>query len=382
MQIVALNWQLYLLTHSAVALGLVGFARFVPIVFFSLVGGSFADNFNRKRVQIVCQSILAFITFILAFATLTHTINPIMIFALTSAASALVAFDMPARQALIPSLVSKEAFQNVMSLNSIQFQTASIVGPMIAGILIGKTGIGSVYILNALSFLSFVIVLFNIKASGDIRVEEKQSVSISHISEGIIFIKSKTIIWSTMILDFFSTFFASATALMPIFAKDILHVGPGGLGLLYSADAIGAVGSGFVLAHIGRIKNQGKVLLIAVACYAIGTIIFGFSKWYPISLIALMVVGAGDGVSAVIRNLLRQLTTPDELRGRMTSINMIFFMGGPQLGEFEAGLAAGAFGAPFSVIIGGLGTLLVVGLMAWKIPLIRNYSAEQKEPLL
>lgn len=379
MQIVALNWQLYLITHSPVALGFIGLTRFIPVILFSLIGGSVADSFNRKKIQIVCQIILAVTAIMLFITTINHTINPPIIFILTAIAAALLSFDLPARQAMVPSLVEKSAFQNAMSINSIQFHTATILGPVIAGFLIANTGTSSVYLFNAISYVVFAFILFSIKASGDPGGEESD-VSISHIKEGLSFIKSKTIVWSTMLLDSFCTFFASASALLPIFAKDILHVGPQGLGLLYAADAIGAVTAGFAVAHMGGIRKQGKVLLISVVFYALGTIIFGFSKIYLISLLGLIIVGLGDGVSVIIRNTVRQIATPDNLRGRMTSINMIFFLGGPQLGEFEAGLLAGIIGAPLSVVAGGVGTLIVIAVMAWKIPKLRQYENKISEP--
>jgi len=181
-------------------------------------------------------------------------------------------------------------------------------------------------------------------------------------------------IWSTMMLDFFSTFFSSATALIPIYAKDILAVGPTGLGFLYSAPAIGAVIAGFLVAHKHNLRNQGMILLVSVGFYALGTVIFGLSHIFILSILALIVVGAGDSVSTIIRNTIRNLETPDYIRGRMTSVNMIFFMGGPQLGDFEAGTLAGYMGAPFSVVTGGIATLVVVAAMAKKLPVLRKYD--------
>ena len=177
-----------------------------------------------------------------------------------------------------------------------------------------------------------------------------------------------------MVLDFFSTFFSSVSALFPIFAKDILHVGPQGLGFMYAAPSIGAVIAGFVIAHMGTLSKQGRILLISIAFFAVGTIVFGLSKSFILSLLALLVVGAGDSVSTIIRHTVRQLATPNYIRGRMTSINMIFFMGGPQLGEFQSGIMAAFIGAPFAVAIGGGGTIIVVGIMALTIPILRRYN--------
>jgi len=195
------------------------------------------------------------------------------------------------------------------------------------------------------------------------------------MKEGLAFVRSKTILWSTMLLDFLGTFLASAITLLPIYAKDILHVGPQGLGLLYAAPTAGTLLAGFFMAQYGQsIKRQGKVLLLAIAAYALATILFGVSRIYLLSLLALALVGGSDCISMVIRQTIRHLASPDAIRGRMSSIMMIFFMGGPQLGEFEAGLVAAAVGAPLSVVLGGAATLGMLGIMALSIPTLRNYQ--------
>lgn len=376
MQIVALNWHIYVLTHSAVALGLIGLARVIPIIIFSILGGSFADAFNRKKLMLFTQSFLTLFSLILGILTFTHQINATLIYLLTALSASMLAFDTPARQAIMPNLVDRKHLTSAMSLNVIMWQTASIVGPALAGFLIGQFDVGSIYALNALSFLAVIIALLLIHADGHI-TGEKVEISLASVKEGIKFVTSRTLIWSTMLLDFFSTFFASATALLPIFAQEVLHVGPQGLGILYAAPSIGALLAGFIMAHVGNIKRQGKILLWAVSAYALGTILFGISKNFLFSLIGLLIIGAGDSISTIIRNTIRQLTTPDSIRGRMTAINMIFFMGGPQLGEFEAGLLAAAIGAPLSVVVGGVGTLIVVGIIAAKITVLRNYDTHE-----
>jgi MFS family permease len=373
MQFVALNWQVYTLTHSAFALGLIGLFRFVPILFFSLIGGSVADAHNRKKLQFITQSIYIMLSLILAITDFTKTINIAIIFVITLFSAATLSFDGPARQAFIPNLVEKKHLSNAMSLNSIMFQMATIIGPSIAGILIAKTSLGVIYSLNAASFIFVLGSLIFIKENGVIE-GIAAPISWSSIAEGLAFVKGKTIVWSTMMLDFFSCFFASATALIPIYAKDILAVGPTGLGLLYSAQAIGAVIAGLLIAHQHNLRRQGRILLISVGFYAFGTIVFGFSRIFLISFLALVVVGAGDGISTILRNTIRNLETPDYIRGRMTSVNMIFFMGGPQLGDFEAGMLAGWMGAPFSVVTGGVATLFVIALMAKKLPILRRYD--------
>ena len=378
MQMVALNWHIYEITHSAIALGLIGLSRVVPIIIFSLMAGTFADAHNRKKLMFITQVSLLFLSGILAYLTLTDQITAPFIYLITVLSAIAVSFDMPARAALTPSLIKKEHLPNAMSLNSMMWEISLIGGSSAAGIVIGKLGVGSVYAFNSLSFLAVIFALTQMHASGIIQ-GEKAKVGFSSMFEGIRFVRSKTIVWSTMLLDFFSTFFASATALLPIFAKDILAVGPEGLGLLYAAPGIGAVTSAFIIAHIHDLRNQGKILLVGVTAYALGTIIFGLSKVFLFSFIGLFIVGAGDSISAIIRNTIRQLVTPDSVRGRMTSINMIFFMGGPQLGEFEAGLLASAIGGPTAVVIGGVCTLIVVGVTAVGIPTLRKFDKHVPE---
>ncbi len=373
MQFVALNWQVYVLTHSAFALGFIGFLRFVPILIFSLLGGSYADAHNRKKALYITQVISIILSIILAITTFTHTITIYIMYIVTVLFAVTLSFDLPSRQAIVPNLVDKKDIQSAMSLNSIMFQVALVLGPTLSGFLIAKAGLEIIYVLNALSFIAIIWSLFNMHNSGEIE-GEAVSISLKTIKEGLAFVKSKTMIWSTMLLDFFSTFFSSAMALLPIFAKDILAVGPIGLGLLYAAPSIGAVLAGLFVAHKERINHQGKILLISVAMYALGTIVFGFSHIFILSFIALIIIGAGDSISTIIRNIIRQVETPDYIRGRMTSIMMIFFLGGPQLGDFEAGVLAGYLGAPLSVVTGGIGTLIVVGIMSISIPALRAYN--------
>jgi MFS family permease len=373
MQFVALNWQIYTITNSAFALGLIGFFRFLPILIFSLLSGSVADAHNRKLILTITQSVLTVLSLILAVMTFSGKITEHIIYIITALSAVAIAFDMPARQAFIPNLVDRAHLPSAMSLNAIMFQMAMIFGPMLSGILIAQSGLGTIYLLNATSFLIVLLSLYFIHTSGHI-VGNPVKISLKTVKEGLHFVKSKTMIWSTMLLDFFSTFFASAVALIPIFARDILSVGPTGLGLLYAAPAIGAVLAGVLLAHKSNLRHQGILLLLSVAFYALGTILFGFSTIFLLSFLGLIIVGAGDSISTIIRNTIRQLETPDYMRGRMTGINMIFFMGGPQLGDFEAGVLASWIGAQASVISGGVSTLVVVGIMAVSIPLLRRYD--------
>ena len=373
MQVVALNWQLYEMTHSPYVLALLGMSRILPIITFSLIGGALVDAHNRKKILYVTQSAQALLALIMALLTWTGTATVGNLLILNALLVAIFCLDSPARSAFLPSLVKREHYGNAVSLNIIGFNTSTVAGPAIAGFLIAATGVASIYAINAGSFVILLLFLSLMKAHG--RVEGiPQPASLHAIQEGLHFVRSKTLIWSTMILDFFSTLFAEATILLPIFAKEILHVGPEYLGILYAAPFIGASLIGFVAATIGKRLHTGSILLTSIVIYAIGTILFGLSTHYFLSIIALILVGAGDGMSSVIRNIIRQLNTPDHIRGRMTAINMIFYTGGPRLGEVEAGLLAGLVGAPMTVVIGGVGTLIVVAIMGITIPILRRYK--------
>lgn len=379
MQVVALNWHIYLLTHSAAALGLIGLVRFIPIFIFSLVGGSVADVHNRKRILFITQISIMLLSAILTYVSFTGAVNAIWIYAITGLSCVAVSFDNPARQAFVPSLLHRKHFSNAISIGSVTWQITTITGPMLAGLLLGRFPIWTIYFINTLSFLAVIISLFFMHATGDVlgKTTTNSKVSFQNMLGGFRFIKTKQIIWSTMLLDFFCSFFASATSLLPIYAKDILHVGAEGLGFLYAAPSIGAVIAGTAMAHLGELRRQGMILLLTTVLYGLGTIVFGLSTSFLLSLFALGFIGAGDSVGMIIRNTIRQLGTPDNIRGRMTAVGMIFAMGGPQLGEFESGLLAAAVGGPLSVVIGGVGTLIVVGIVATKIPKLRMFDKHE-----
>jgi MFS family permease len=385
MQNAALLWHVSLLVppeRKGLALGLVGLVRVVPVVVFSLISGVVADAWDRRRLMLFTQigaTCVASALAVIAFRGIT-VVWPI--YALAALGSAVGAFDLPARNALVPSLVPREHLPNAISLNTTMFQTASVVGPSLGGILIAATGVGWVYVANAVSFLFVIAALLmmrdlpekQLSASG-----KKDEVSFHAALEGLRFVFRSPLIRSTMLLDFFATFFSSATALLPIFAQDILHVGAKGYGWLYAAPAAGALMmSAVMIPMTERIERRGPVLLWAVAGYGLATVVFGISRSFWLTFFCLAMTGATDTVSMIIRNIVRQLETPDRLRGRMTGVNMVFFMGGPQLGEMEAGAVANWLGAPFSVISGGIGCLLATGWVAGSTPALRHYKRDQK----
>ena len=374
MQFVAINWHVYILTKSAFALGLVGLFRGVPIILCSLVGGVVADAADRKQLMMITQMVMLLSAALLAALTLGNLKSVWPIYVLSGFASAATAFDTPARQSLVPSLVPPEDFPNAVSLSLIVFNVATIGGPALAGVLLAESGPALIYGLNAASFVAVIIALVMIKASGLPEGGRTTELSFAALKEGLRFVWRTPIIVQTMTLDFAATFFASATLLLPIFAREVLHVEARGFGLLAAAPAVGSVITALVMARIGQFRRQGRLVVISVAIFGVATAAFGASRWFWFSLLMLAVTGAADTVSTVLRQTIRQLATPDHIRGRMTSINMMFFMGGPQLGELEAGSLASLIGAQLSVITGGLGSLVCACIAAVRSKSLMNYE--------
>lgn len=378
MQSAALLWHVALLAppdQKGWALGLVGLVRFIPIVLFSLLSGVVADAHDRRRLMLVTQVLMALFALVLAVLTFRGLAVLWPLYALTGLAAAAGAFDGPARQSLVPQLVPRETLANAISLNTIMFQTAAVLGPTLAGILIATAGLAWVYALNALSFVAVIAAVLAMRDVPEPPAHERSDVSLAAAMEGLRFTFRHPLIRSTMLLDFFATFFSAATALLPIFAQDILKVGARGYGWLYAAPSLGAMLAGLVLVRQSeRIERRGRVLLLAVGVYGAATVLFGLSRSFALTFLCLAVTGAADTVSTVLRNVVRQLATPDSMRGRMTGVNMVFFMGGPQLGELEAGLVAQWLTAPWSVITGGLGCIVATVWTGWKSPELRNYT--------
>jgi MFS family permease len=368
MQFVAINWHVYLLTKSAFALGLVGLFRGVPIILCSLAGGVIADAIDRKKLMIVTQTVMLVVAAVLTAITLGGLESVWPIYGLSALGAAAQAFDTPARQAFMPTLVPEEDFPNAVSLGIIVFNVAIILGPAIAGFILAETGPAIIYGINALSFMAIIGAIIAMRTSGkpDLQRGRRDALSFGALKEGLRFVWHTPIIVQTMTLDFAATFFGSATLLLPIFAQERLHVGARGYGFLAAAPAVGSVLTALVLARMGTLRRQGRLVVASVAVFGVATAAFGVSTVYWISLLMLATLGAADTVSTVLRQTIRQLVTPNHLRGRMTSINMMFFMGGPQLGELEAGTVAAVIGAPLSVVVGGMGALICAALAAVK----------------
>lgn len=389
MQVAAIEWHIYLLTGSPVALGGIGLTRVIPIIVFSLWGGIVADRYDRKKILFLAESVMALAAAALAAATFAHLDAVWLIYLATAIAASASAFANPARQALIPRLVPTADLQGALSLNLTAFNFATIAGPALAGLLLAGTArghlagrgyLGWIYLINAASFLAVLAVLLTIRTSMQPEQRGGERVPFfAALREGLRFVWSQPILVWTSLLDFFATFFAGSLSLLPIVADQILHVGPQGFGLLRAAPAIGATLGTIYTSLRSLPRRVGPVLLVSVALYGAATIAVGLSRVYWLTFVALAFTGLADAISTVVRHTVRQLVTPDAMRGRMTSITMIFFMGGPQLGELEAGLVAGIFasaatGAMVSIVSGGVATLLAVVLIARLAPLVRDFE--------
>jgi MFS family permease len=377
MQTAAVLWHVSLLvdpSRKAIALGTVGLVRVLPVIVFSLLSGVIADALDRRKLMLATQGLMATMAGVLAWMTFRGLSDVWPVYVVTALSAAAGSFDAPARQALIPNLVPREHLPNAISLNTIMFQVASVGGPSLAGVTIAVLGVGWAYAANAISFLFVIAALLMMRGLSGPAAVERGEISFRAAGEGLRFVFSSPMIRSTMLLDFFATFFSSATALLPIYAQDILQVGAHGYGWLYAAPSVGAVlASAVMIRWVEKIDRRGIVLLWAVAWYGLATIFFGASRIFWLTFLCLAMTGASDTVSMVIRNIVRQLETPDHLRGRMVGVNMVFFMGGPQLGELEAGLLANWAGAVFSVVSGGIGCLVATAWIAWRTPALVSY---------
>jgi MFS family permease len=389
MQNVGIDWHIYVLTRSPLALGSIGLVRIIPIVFFSMWGGIVADRYDRRKIQFCTQALMGAIAALLAFVTWTGRDTVWLVYLLTASTSAVSAFDAPARQALVPRLVPPGELQAALSMNLTFLHIGMITGPSLAGIMIAASGsaashsthvLAPIYLCNAISFIAVMVALVLLHASGkpERSARQQEEKWRDSLRAGLKFLFSTPIIVWTMSLDFFATLFSGAISLLPIVADQILHVGASGYGWLRAATGAGALLASAVTAFVHLPRKQGPLLLGAVAAYGASTVVYGLSHNFVLTLVALAAVGASDLVSTVIRATLRQVLTPDDLRGRITAFNMIFFMGGPQLGEMEAGFVASVFapvalGTMISITSGGFATLILTGAVALFAPVVRKY---------
>jgi MFS family permease len=380
MQLAAVLWHINTLSGEPIALGGLGLVGILPILFFSLIAGVVADTLNRRVLMFLTNSGMALTSVLLGLLTLQGWDSVWSIYVIMAAGAAISAFDLPARQSLVPSLVPRDILTNAFSLNAIAFQFGAILGPALAGLALANLNIAFAYFINAILYLAVLIALIRMGPVEQKPMEAGSSDGrrlVKSVGEGLRFVASQPIILSSMLLDFFATFFSSAMYLLPIFATQILDVGVVGYGWLVAAPAIGAGLAALLLAFVRSLRRQGPLLLICVAGFGIATLTFGLSRVFWLTFVALALTGATDSISMIIRNTIRQILTPDILRGRMTSVNQMFFRGGPLFGEVEAGIVAQWFGAPFAVVSGGIACLLSVGFIAARYPQLRAYNGDE-----
>ena len=323
----------------------VGLVRVLPILAGSLVAGAVADAFDRRRLLLATNGAMLCISLTLFAITLAgvHTLPAVYLLAALSSAAG--SFDNPARNAFFPELVPRDELARAISLNSVGFQAAAVTGPMLGGLLIAGPGLAWAYLADVLSFVVLLASLFAMRELPPQPTTGIGGVKLGAVRDGFSFVFRQPLIRGSMLLDAFATFFGSATALLPLYAQEVLRVGAQGYGLLSSAMAAGAVVTSVLMVPLlGRIRARGPALILAASGYGLCTMLFGISHQLWLSCLALFLAGASDMVSTALRQVIRHLNTPNEMRGRMSSVNMVFFMGGPQLGELEAGLAAQVLG--------------------------------------
>ena len=361
MQTVAVGWQVYALTGSPLDLGLVGLAQFLPSVALLLVVGHVADRSDRRRVIGWSRLVQCAASASLALLSATGAITEQAIFALVAIIGAARAFEMPTLQSLVPALVPRSLLARAVAASATAAQLAIVLGPALGG-LIYIAGPETVYGLCAALFLAAGVIVSRISIEHS--PARREQPTLESVFAGIAFIRRRRELLGAISLDLFAVLLGGAAALLPVYARDILGTGPWGLGVLRSAPAIGALATAFWLARHPLQRHAGRTMLAAVAVFGAGTIVFGLSRWFPLSLAALIVLGASDMFSVVVRQSLVQLGTPDEMRGRVSAVNSMFIGASNQLGEFESGVTAAWFGTVPAVVLGGVGALLIV--LAWR----------------
>lgn len=371
MQSVAVGWQVYEITKRPLDLGLVGLAQFLPSIVFFLAAGHAADRFDRRRLVMWCYGAFAVCSALLWEIASRGAVSVRPIYAVLVLLGVVRSFNGTASRALLPQLVPEEHFHNAVAWNASVFQGATILGPSIGGLLYAFfRGASAVYATAAAVSLGAMALTLKIKLRP--RTRRREPTSLKTVLAGFRYIWEHKLVLGSISLDMFAVLLGGATALLPIYAREILHTGPWGLGLLRSAPGVGAAIMAIVLAHRPLGGRAGPTLLWSVAGFGVFTIVFGLSRNLVLSLAALVLVGATDMVSVVIRATLVQLATPDEMRGRVIAVDMIFIGTSNQLGEFESGLTAQWFGTVPAVVLGGVGTLAVIALWAWLFPELRH----------
>src|SRR6266478_2335345 len=368
----AIAWHVFALSHSAFHLGLIGLVQFVPVLCLMLVGGALADTYDRRTIMMLAQAVPLACSLILWQATRSGLASLPLLYATVVAVGAAWAFDSPSRAALLPTLVARDAFPRAVTIAATNQALAFTTGPALCGWVIAAADVASVYAVQAGLIAASLVALALMGTRR--RAAAGGVVSLAAIREGLRFVRRNPVVLGCMTLDMFAVIFGGAAALLPIYATEILRVGPRGYGLLTSSLELGALVMSLALTILPPIRRAGVALLAAVGVYGLATIVFGISRWFPLSVLAYMTVGMADQVSVVMRSTAIQLSTPDALRGRVSSVNMIF------IGAAESGFVAALTSAPFSVVSGGVASLLVLGIVAAALPELRRYRIDGARP--
>nr|WP_231854360.1 MFS transporter [Gluconacetobacter diazotrophicus] len=368
-QAVAVGWQIYMLTHSARALAWVGLAQFLPMFCLTLVAGHVADHFDRRLVVTTCQALEACGALVMAVGSFNHWLTPPMIYGMVALFGTARTFEMPSQQTFLPALVPATLFPRASALSASLFQVASIMGPSLGGLLYG-VGAGFSYSVCAVGFGMATVATFNMRLEAPTRV--RRPMTIATVLGGLHFIRAQPEMLGAISLDLFAVLLGGATAMLPLYANDILHAGPLGLGdaAVTLQDPWGRCVRHGVRALAAR--RAGHAMFAAVAVFGLATIVFGLSRSLPVSILALAVLGGADVISVVVRGALVQLRTPDEMRGRVSAVNMLFIGSSNQLGEFESGMLASLIGPVEAVVLGGIGTIVVTLLWMRMFPALRR----------
>ena len=366
----AVAWQVYAISNSALQLGLIGLVRFVPALGMSLIGGAVADSYNRRNIILISQLVPLTVAFVMLAAIAGGRVTLALLYAVVLVTGLASAFEQPARQAILPAIVPPYLFARAVAINSTMQALAFATGPTVAGAAIASLGIAAAYVAYGAFVLLSMTAMVWVPA---VRSQSRSGVGWNAIREGLHFVWSRPVLIGAMTLDMFAVIFGGARALLPIYATDILDAGAFGYGLLYAASEVGALLTSILLLVLPSIDRMGRALLLSVAAYGIATMAFGISRSFVLSLIAFTAVGMADQVSVIMRTMTIQFLTPDELRGRVSAVNSIFISASNQLGAVESGFVAALTNATFSVVTGGLGCLAVVGIVAARVPALRNY---------
>ena len=373
---VAMAWQIYELTDSPLQIGLIGLARAAPQMIVLLFGGLLADAMNRRKLMMVTQASLFFVSTALALLTLAGRVTPLKLYGVTMLLALFSSLEVPSRQSIVTNLVPADYLSRALAIYSTQRQVATIAGPSIAGIVLAVGGPAVCYAVDAISWLVMLTSLALIRTE----LPERggwRTVTLSSLSEGFRFVWVHPVIFPFLMMDFGANIFGTMRSLFPIYARDILAIGPKGLGLLYAASAAGALIGAFGYGLWGPVRQAGRWILVGVTIYGLCLLLFATSHFFWLSVLLLVGSGIGDTISAVLRATINQLSTPDELRGRMASINSIFTNSGPQLGQFQIGALAAVIGAELASMTGALVILLIVAVLAIGFPQVREYRIHQ-----